>query len=160
MSDVAKVLEAAKADAGLVREHGRDNRGWEVEAILASVGLPPGQPWCAAWVYWIGDWALRQRWPLPKTGSCDVLGEYARQQGMLVTQPSEGDVFLLWRPSAAFYHTGFVTKVLVGDVYTTVEGNTSDDGSANGWGVLQRQRRRHDGDRFIRWASYTNNERP
>lgn len=33
-----------------VREVGR-NRGYWVEKFLASVGLPPGNPWCAAFVY-------------------------------------------------------------------------------------------------------------
>ena len=151
---IQKVLDAAKADARLVVERGGDNRGWEVEAILQSVGLAPGNPWCAAWVYWTGRYALGTKWPLPRTGSCAALGDYGKQKGLLLTRPAEGDVFLLWSPSLnRFHHTGFVTKALSGDRYCTVEGNTNDDGSVNGWGVLERQRRMADSDRFLRWAS-------
>ena len=152
--DVRKILDAARADL-LVREVGGENRGFEVETILASVGLPPGQPWCAAFVYWIGRFALGKRWPLPATGSCALLGSYAREKGMLVEQPGPGDVFLLWSATKnRFHHTGFVVEALPHASYRTLEGNTNDDGSVNGNGVYERTRGIGEKDRFIRWQGF------
>jgi hypothetical protein len=149
--EVRLVLDAAEADL-LVREHGGDNRGWEVEAILEAAGGKPGDPWCAALVYWIGTHALPGRWPLPRTTSCHELGEYARRRGMLVTQPGPGDVALLWSgEKGRFHHTGFVTAALPGGRYASIEGNTNEDGSANGYATLRKERVVYPRDRFVRW---------
>src|SRR5688572_30465099 len=36
-----------------VRESGGNNQGWKIEQYLQSVGLPPGNPWCTAYVHWV-----------------------------------------------------------------------------------------------------------
>jgi hypothetical protein len=151
--DVRAVLDAAEADL-LVRERGGGNRGWEVEAILAAVGLKPGDPWCAALVSWIGRHALGARWPLPNTGSCFALGADARKRGLLVTQPGPGDVLLLWSDTLdRYHHTGFVTAALPGGRYSSIEGNTNERGGANGYATLRKERAIGSRDRFVRWQS-------
>lgn len=160
------VIAAANAFVGL-KEEGGDNRGQVVEFMLAQVKQPPGQPWCAAFVYHIGysahyDSRLgRSSWPLPATASCQDLYDFANPLEAVMTEPMEGDVFLVWRPKLKrFAHTGFV--VSVDDVLeepggprylcTTVEGNTNTDGSANGNAALRRARTFGASDRFIRWV--------
>lgn len=164
----ALVVAAANAFVG-VGEQGGDNRGQMVEHFLRGVHLPPGQPWCAAFVHHVGYSAhfdhvtRRSSWPLPATGSCEALARAAREAGVLRDEPHVGDVFLLFnRLRRRFIHTGIVVGVLdearvhERDVHTcvTVEGNTNDDGSANGHTTLRKVRtfREADGHRFIRWV--------
>lgn len=164
----ALLVAAATAFVG-VREEGGDNRGQMVEQFLRSVHLPPGQPWCAAFVHYVGHSAhydhlsRRSSWPLPATGSCEALARAARTLGVLRDDPQVGDVFLLYsKLRRRFIHTGIVVGVedeertRDRDVHRclTVEGNTNDDGSAEGHSTLCKLRtfREADGHRFIRWA--------
>ena len=102
----ALLVAAANAFVG-VSEQGGDNRGQMVEHFLRSVHLPPGQPWCAAFVYHVGHSALydhmtrRSSWPLPATGSCETLARAARANGVLRNEPYVGDVFLLYSRARA-----------------------------------------------------------
>lgn len=63
------LVAAANAFVGL-GEEGGDNRGQMVELFLREVKHPPGQPWCAAFVYHIGYCAHydhkigKSSWPL------------------------------------------------------------------------------------------------
>lgn len=123
-----------------IEEVGGDNHGRAVKRILARVGLAVGNPWCAALMYDAGNGMLGDRWPLPRTGSCDVLLERARQLGILVETPMVGDVALLMRKDYDAIHTYAVTGVGKGLEHRSIEGNTNDDGSANGYCVLRRTR--------------------
>jgi len=164
------LLVAAATSFVGIGEDGGDNRGQVVELFLREVRQPPGQPWCAAFVHHVGFWshwdhsAKQSSWPLPATASCWELGEFARVRAILRKDPQAGDVFLVYNKQfQRFAHTGVVASVSralatpAGDtVYacTTVEGNTSDDGSRDGRLTLTRTRRfsSRAGDRFIRWA--------
>ena len=164
----ALLVAAANAFVG-VSEQGGDNRGQMVEHFLRSVHLPPGQPWCAAFVHHVGYSAhydhleRRSSWPLPATGSCEALARAARASGALRDEPHVGDIFLLYSQARRrFIHTGIVVgvqdeeRVLERDVHVcvTVEGNTNDDGSANGYATMRKVRtfREADGHRFVRWV--------
>ena len=152
MMDIAPVLAAARALA-FVREEPRDtNAGQAVAAMLQRTGLPVGHPWCAAFVAHVGHAAYGAAWPLPLTASCAALGEAAKAKKLLVTTPAPGDVFLLYYPKLGrFAHTGFVTAVRPDGTCETIEGNTNDGGSRDGWGVFARVRIFGPKDRFIRW---------
>ena len=164
----ALLVAAANAFIG-VSEQGGDNRGQMVELFLRGVSLPPGQPWCAAFVHHVGYSAhydhltRRSSWPLPATGSCEALARAARANGALRDEPYVGDIFLLYSAlQRRFIHTGIVVgvreeeRVHERDVHVcvTVEGNTNDDGSSNGYATMRKVRtfREADGHRFIRWA--------
>lgn len=145
------------AGAGLlegVTEQGGPNRGPAVERILASTGNPPGDPWCASYVYRVGSAMMGAAWPLPRTASCDVLLEHARKRGLLREEPRPGDVFLVMKHDHDAIHTGFVTG-WEGAAFTTLEGNTNPNGGREGYGVFRR-RRGGPSDRtryqFIRWT--------
>jgi hypothetical protein len=164
------LVAAANSLVG-VSELGGDNRGPMVELFLREVGQEPGAPWCAAFVYHVGhashyDAARKMSsWPLMRTASCMDLWKQARDFRILRFEPRVGDVFLKFSPTLnRFYHTGIVVALHQPDaqedrgvfVCTTIEGNTNDDGSANGYTTLRRVRRftpsPEEGDAFIRWV--------
>lgn len=164
----ALLVAAANAFVGL-GEDGADNRGQMVELFLREVRQPPGQPWCAAFVHHVGYWShfdnvtRKTSWPLPATASCYELGKFALDHKVLTRDPHIGDVFLVYsKDHKRFAHTGVIVSIngeyrTAGDgmvfTCTTVEGNTNDDGSANGYTTLRRPRSFNTfvGDRFIRW---------
>jgi len=164
----ALLVAAANAFVG-VGEEGGDNRGQMVELFLREVRQPPGQPWCAAFVYHVGYWshydhiARRSSWPLPATASCEELGKYAKPRKILMDEPAMGDVFLLYsKELKRFAHAGIIVSVnqkyegKADTVYvcTTVEGNTNEDGSRNGTNTLSKTRRfsASADDGFVRWV--------
>lgn len=156
ISPIGAVLAVARACLP-VREAG-DNRGRFVEAIIASAGGLPGEPWCASFLYYCGYAVFGRQWPLPMTRSCDVLLEYARTKKILYDKPAAGDVFLVMRTPTDAIHTGFVEALRPDkgpNAFQTLEGNTNNDGSSNGIGVFSNIRGVTTSTKykFVRWAS-------
>lgn len=136
-----RALDIAASQVG-VREVGR-NRGPRVEEYLASVGLPPGNSWCAAFVHWCFQRAADELMlppPLPKTGGVHKLWRRI-DVGFKVPRPTVGSLFF-HDSGGGLGHVGFVAGVR-GDEIDTIEGNTDDGGSREGDGVMRRVRRRH-----------------
>lgn len=160
---VERFVSAAQCFEGFGEIPKGSNAGQVVEAFLKLVGLNRGQPWCAAFIAWVGYRAFydpqtqKSQWPLPLTGGCAVLGEAAQRHGILETTPQRGDVFLLYYPSKKrFAHTGIVLEVLEDGSCLTLEGNTNGGGSREGWGCLYKMRKFGPQDRFVRWATLLN----
>lgn len=138
----AKALDLAKGWIGQHEEPKGSNRSPFIDAILHAVGQPPGQPWCAAFVYHCfaqAALALGVPNPLPATASCSVLYAWAREHGKLVSVPQAGDIFLVRGGPHGHRHTGLVAAVPNNWHAPTVEGNSNDDGSAEGWEVVARR---------------------
>lgn len=152
---VQKTLDIALSQEG-VREQGGDNRGPQVEAYLKSVGLGPGYPWCAAFIYWCVQQAAQQlnvSNPFLRSASTGAMKAWAIDHDILHNQPQEGDAFLRGNIVNGVFtpiHTGLITAVNGAD-FDTVEGNTNIDGSANGIGVFRRTRTTSNNYRFVRW---------
>lgn len=136
------------------REAGGDNRGPWVR--LFNYGQDgPQLYWCAGFVSWCLDYAaylLGKENPLGKhTLSCDELQSLANSRGFFATakdvrtgvlpKPKPGNTFLLTHKSNKndWIHTGFVFRSHE-ETFETLEGNTNDDGSSNGYGVFKRTR--------------------
>jgi hypothetical protein len=142
-----------------VREIGSSNRGKRVQEYQATTTLGgSGWPWCAAFVNWciahsitVG---LLKEYPWIPTASCDFILDWARRNKILDTSPKAGDVFLLLSKSSRndAIHTGFVASVAAGK-FKTVEGNTNDNGSANGNGVYSLSRTMSERYVFVRWGN-------
>jgi CHAP domain-containing protein len=148
-----RVLFMADTQVNVTETPANTNTGPKVEEYLATVQLAKGQPWCAAFVAWVGTKAIGSEWPLPLVGGCQTLYEKAKAQGLVKEKPARGDVFLIWFPSKnRFAHTGFVVEVRADKSCATIEGNTSGQGSREGWGAFARVRTFGELDRFIRWA--------
>lgn len=109
-------------------------------------GVKQGYPWCDVFV----DWCFVQAYGviagrkllcqpiLSKGAGCRYSYGYYEQAGRLVDSPQEGDQ-IFFRREGRVCHTGLVTGVKDGRVYT-VEGNTSDAEGivANGGCVAQK----------------------
>jgi hypothetical protein len=142
----------AATQIGVREDPPLSNRGREVEAYLASVGVPPGNAWCAAFVYFCVDRAAAAKGlanPLPKTGKVLDMWRKALKAGLpcLTTQQavaapglvSSGMIFVMDFGEGKG-HTGLV-KDLAGGRLATIEGNSNDDGSRDGVGVFAQTRR-------------------
>lgn len=150
---IEAVLRCASAFRFVREEPRNSNRGQAVEAFTRFTRLAPPQPWCAAFVAYTGAAMIGDGWPLPLTASCYQLHQAAKGKGLLHEAPQVGDVFLTWFPKInRMAHTGFVATVLPDGTCRTIEGNTNDGGSRDGWGVFERTRRFASNDRFIRWV--------
>ena len=132
------VINEARSLVG-IRELTGNNDGEVVESILASAGAEKGDPWCAAFNYyvysragygklvprsaWSPDWVKSPTWKqgigaIPKTS--DTFGIYFTSKGRVA-------------------HTGIVEEW--GKKYvTTIEGNTNKAGSREGDGVYRKYR--------------------
>jgi hypothetical protein len=144
-----ELLKIARKEIGVQEDPPYSNRGARVEEYLKSVNLVPGNPWCAAFVYWCFQQAsisLNRANPLPRTGSC--MNHWYITKGEKLTSltaflnPDDikpGDVFIINRQGGKG-HTGIVTGVCNGYIYT-IEGNSNAFHSAEGYEVIELQRR-------------------
>lgn len=125
-----------------IREEG-NNGGPEVSRYLRAVGLGPGYAWCMAFIYWCTDIAckrLGEANPLIKTGG--VIDQWNRTSLRKIQKIDKsvklGDIFII-DFGGGKGHTGFVLEINGGWV-KTIEGNTNDSGSREGYEVASRSR--------------------
>ncbi|OAI03761.1 peptidoglycan-binding protein [Methylomonas methanica] len=100
--------------------------------------------WCAGFTCFCLKQAcdtLNRPLPFKTTFSCDSLAAFAKEKGVFVSDSdaSPGSFFLVRRTDTDWTHTGIVTEV-IGDVIRTIEGNTNDQGSREGFEVCARTR--------------------
>ena len=120
------------------------NKSPEVNSYLKSVGLGPGFPWCAAFVYYIFDQVSKKLSianPLPKTGG--VRNHWAAAPADVKITAAEvrknpkllkpGQIFMQGRGgSKALGHTGIIVGVNPEKgTFVTIEGNSGDKVSIN-----------------------------
>jgi hypothetical protein len=116
--------------------HG-SNWGPAVEKYLKSVGITFPAFWCMAFVYWCVNEACKEmdlNNPLKKTAG--VMAQWVGSKHLRVDKPMKGDIFIM-DFGGGKGHTGFVTNV-VGDRINTVEGNSNDEGSREGFEVCRK----------------------
>ncbi len=132
-----RVIDACIKEMGVKEDAGEQNHG-ACEKYLAAVGLEPGNPWCAAFVYWVFD-QLRGNGddnPCPKTGGALKIFEEAPAQAR-VTVPHPGCVFVVDHGKGKG-HCGFVEDYFeaTGEIQS-IEGNTNQAGSREGNSVAR-----------------------
>lgn len=106
-------------------------------------------PWCAGFDTFIVKQASKLTGittDLPRTYSCDVLGMWAKSKGKFVSGSSgnlslvkPGHLFLVRKSHNDWQHTGIVIEMTT-EYCVTIEGNTNDDGSREGYEVCKRIR--------------------
>lgn len=131
-----KHIEIAISQIGK-EEHPRgSNWGEDVEKYLKSVGITFPASWCMAFVYWCcKEASINAR--LVKTGG--VLRQWNEvSKQMKYTTPEPGDIFIQDH-GKGLGHTGFVEYVDGANIHT-IEGNTNDEGSREGYEVCRRVR--------------------
>jgi hypothetical protein len=141
------------------------NTGNMVNQYLASVGLGPGLPWCAAFVYYVFDQFTKRlgvKNELPKTGGCMNHWERADKNlkipiADVKNNPSlvkPGQIFIMTRPGKGLGHTGIVIDVdPQRREFISIEGNTNDQASGEGDRVGV-NRRKIDSTRFVGFIDY------
>ncbi len=131
------------------------NRGPMVDQYLAAVGLKPGYAWCQAFVNWCYEQgAKRLGVPEPVVNTAGVLDcwnrtkpELKKNRAWVVNNAGlllPGDQFMMKIGTKGAGHTGLVLDVVPnnkGSVMVTIEGNTNDEGSREGYEVAIRERR-------------------
>lgn len=141
MTELAKqTIISAITQLGVEEVPKGSNAGTDVEKYLASVGLGKGYSWCMAFVYWNVLQACKKLaipTPLLKTGG--VLAQYNNPKNHKSTAPQQGDIFIMDFGKGTG-HTGIVEYVL-NDTIHTIEGNTNDNGSREGYEVCRRVRK-------------------
>lgn len=134
------IVNIAASQLGCAEDPRGSNWGKHIKKYLGSVGISFPAAWCMAFVYWCVDEACRQQGlknPLYKTGG--VMEQW--NHTLLSTRslvPQAGDVFIM-DFGKGLGHTGIVEKVEGIWIYT-IEGNTNDDGSREGYEVARRRR--------------------
>ena len=133
-----RTLQIAETQLGLEEIPRGSNWGENVKKYLASVGIDFPASWCGGFIYWCVNGAAKElglKNPLVKTGG--VLRQWNEvSPKMKQSKPLRGDIFIMDFGSG-HGHTGFVTEV-VGDRIMTIEGNSNDDGSREGYEVCRK----------------------
>jgi hypothetical protein len=131
----ALMVAVRECDIKGVREIGNTNRGKEVEEYLAYVGLGGGYAWCAGFV----SWCLGKA-GFTKFKSARVFDwvKWGKRTGRVHSKPTRGCLFAYLNKDGTG-HIGFVTAAKLG-VFLTIEGNTNDVGSREGYKVCRRSR--------------------
>lgn len=134
-------------------EVGGDNSGPWVRVYMGG-NQGTGWRWCAGFITFVMKQACTQLdHPMPILGSysCDSLAYQAKEAGLLVkgahiengsvSWPGLGaaQIFLVRKTPTDWVHTGFSFEG-ANTVFSTIEGNTNEDGSANGFEVARRTR--------------------
>lgn len=133
-------LATAKTQIGVQEIPKGSNAGPEVEIYLKSVGLGKGHSWCMAFVYWcVLQASLKEKTVNPLFKTAGVLHQFNKSQKLVVLKPQPGDIFIM-DFGKGLGHTGIVEKV-VGSIIHTIEGNSNNKGSREGYEVCQRKRK-------------------
>lgn len=142
---LAKAIEIAQSQIGVMETPPGSNRGKEVDAYLASTNTPVGNFWCAAFIFWCFKKAAEELGivnPVFKTAGC--LAHWNNTKGQKITKAQAINNPMLIKPGSIFIkdhgsglgHTGIVTGVSDGFI-ETIEGNSNPSGSSNGIGVFK-----------------------
>jgi hypothetical protein len=137
-----KAIEVAITQLGKEEVPRGSNWGPSVQAYLKSVGITFPASWCMAFVYWTFNEAAKQLGvtnPLVKTGGVLNHWNSASKAVKVVANPQAGDIFIM-DFGTGLGHTGIVERV-EGDELHTIEGNTNDTGSREGYEVCGRIRK-------------------
>lgn len=137
-----KAIEIAITQLGKEEQPRGSNWGSDVKAYLNSVGINFPASWCAAFVYWCFREAsgyLSTPPPLIRTGGVLNHWSSAKKQYKFTT-PEVGDIFIM-DLGHGLGHTGIVIEVSADrKSVLTIEGNTNDTGSREGYEVCKRSR--------------------
>ncbi|MBB5441289.1 hypothetical protein HDC92_004996 [Pedobacter sp. AK017] len=137
------VLCIARAEVG-VKELRGNNDGKRVAEYLAYTGIKVPAPWCASYVSFVFG---KAGYAQPRTAWSPAMFPHSR----IVKEPKPADVFGIWFPELKrVAHVGLVEQVK-GDWCTTLEGNTSVEGSREGQGVYRRVRHKRTIYSYANW---------
>lgn len=148
-------LAAVRVQDFVREEPPNSNAGQAVEAMQKATGNRKGQAWCMSFLSRTGRKAFNAAWPLPMTGGCQDAYDAAKRLGItaLPDAAAVGDIVVQYRPKKGRFGHVFVIVGPKGadGKWPTIEGNTSGEGSDEGWGVFPQRRTLQPRDRVIQW---------
>jgi hypothetical protein len=140
------------SQVGVVEQPRGSNSGPEVRKYLRSVKTTVPAPWCAAFVHWCLDSAGIANNITAYSPTAINKNNLVYYRGRLIKPITPGDVFTIYFVSMGrIGHTGFCGVQLNATVVQTVEGNSNDGGSREGYGVFRRKRPLHTLYSISRW---------
>ncbi len=150
-----RIVAVAREAIGMSEHPVGSNDGPELRAFMKEVGFVPGEPWCLwfarAVVYkaYAGE-AVPEIVALD-TGLCQELLDVAREKDCITRYVSTGSIFLLLNSQGHAFHAGICVGpgAQIGTI-ASIEGNTNDNGSAEGYEVCRHVRPIH-ACRFLGW---------
>lgn len=148
-----KALQVAITQLGVEEIPRGSNWGAPVKGYLNRVGLNFPASWCMAFVYWCFDEASKQlaiKNPTVKTAGCLAHWNSPNAVSKRVQTPQAGDIFIM-DFGGGLGHTGIVEKVDADGTLHTIEGNTNDTGSREGYEVCRRVRKKSQMKGFLRY---------
>lgn len=148
------VIAMAASQIGVTERPIGSNRGPQVDEYIRSTGLDPAQgdfPWCVCFLYWVfreAANAQKIKIIMPRTSGVHALWDKGRGVANEVVTAGAAKPSAI-RPGMIFMmdtgggkgHAGLVEAV-EGDRLVTIEGNTNDGGSRDGYGVFRRRTRK------------------
>lgn len=150
------LVQIAEEQMGLREEPKGSNSGPALKKFFEADDLEidnktDGYPWCASFVSWcLQEWVRRlqrsgkviENFAAPCAARAFALESWAARNGCIIKPPSifnpqRGDIV-----TYKFSHCGIITAVSKNDprFFSAIEGNTNDDGSAEGYEVSSRAR--------------------
>lgn len=141
MSTAQNVIDIARDEVGY--HEGRSNGSWnnhqKYSPAVPGLEWSQDQAWCHTFVSWVFQQAGISNLA-PVTASCPEGVDWFENRGHFSDYPAVGAV-VYYGPGGGT-HTGVVTSYTDDTIYT-VEGNTNDNGSAEGDGVYRKARPRN-----------------
>lgn len=141
LAPMSKLSAIAARDIGLCEDPKGSNKGKQIQKFFDSDDLDEkdGYPWCASAVsYWVQQWIKENGSDLKKPQIAGVarFPVWAKAQKLRVSfDPRPNDIVIF-----TFSHIGVVESVDDQKI-VTIEGNTNDDGSREGWQVCRKNRK-------------------
>lgn len=138
MATVEEVLKIAENEVGVTEYPPNSNKVKYNTEYYGSEVSGSAYPWCCVFVWWVFKQAGIT---LPKTASCQDLGNWFNTQGRWHSSPEVGDiVFFHFNTNARWTNHVGIVKSIKGNIIETIEGNTSISSDDNGGAVMIRQR--------------------
>lgn len=117
------------------------NTGPDVDLFLASVGLSPGHPWCAAFLFYCYMRAAAKLGivnPCPRTAGALKMWRLSDPE-CRTQEPARGRIFVLDTGAPGGHgHVGLVETVRPNGTIDSIEGNTNAAGSREGNAVARK----------------------
>ena len=139
MPTVEDILKTAENEVGVTEYPPNSNNVKYNTAYYGHEVSGSQYKWCCVFVWWC--FAQYSPCIIPKTASCQDLGNWFNEQGRWHSSPQIGDVvFFKFNTNDRWTNHVGIVKSINGNVLETIEGNTSVNSDDNGGAVMIRQR--------------------